>query len=80
MCSKELRRSLQILENICSKDSIELAHEYQKVAEVLYNANDLKEARMFAGKARSIFSQKYANSHPLIDELDLLSHQIDCAL
>lgn len=69
-------KSITILEHIYPSMSIELGHEYHKISEVYCNIQDYKTAFSFASKARKIFCKQYYDSHPLVQEVDVLCQQI----
>ncbi|XP_023931505.1 SET and MYND domain-containing protein 4 [Lingula anatina] len=67
--SKYLTRSVESTEVLYGVNSIELANELQKYAEVLYNAKKFKEALNVTDRALSIFKLHYDLAHTSVKEM-----------
>ncbi|XP_067951536.1 SET and MYND domain-containing protein 4-like [Watersipora subatra] len=75
-CAKCLQSSISILEHVYPEQSIERAHEYHKLSEVLCNTKQYPRALRYAQQAKSIFTKQYSPSHDLVREVELLCTQI----
>ena len=75
-CADNVKCSVRILEHNYTEGSIELAHEYHKLSEILCNTKAFSDALSYASKARTIFSKQYFDNHPLVREVDILCQQI----
>lgn len=76
-CSDCLVASVAIIEELYPEWSIERAHEYHKLSEVLCNNQQYSRALKFARKARSIFERQYTSSHELSIEVDELCRRLE---
>lgn len=75
-CAESLQKSIPVLQTLYGLESIELAHEYHKLSEVLCNIKDYKKALDYALKARNLFSQLYSQNHDMVLEVECLCDQI----
>ncbi|XP_072021683.1 SET and MYND domain-containing protein 4-like [Amphiura filiformis] len=64
-----LASSLVIIEKIFGEDSIEVAHELHKLAQIYFNGKEVEKARDVIDKALRLFILHYGSTHELVEEL-----------
>ncbi|XP_077996435.1 protein-lysine N-methyltransferase SMYD4-like [Glandiceps talaboti] len=66
---KYLKLSIETVEITYGKDSIELANELTKLAQILFNSHEEEEALTITNRALDIFTIHYGPNHPSCVEL-----------
>jgi hypothetical protein len=68
-----LKASIQILARVFGEESIELGHEYAKIAQIYYNADNYVESMENVELARGILNKHYsAEKYQVLRELEEL--------